>query len=129
MDEYLFFLFFFNGLSPIWDVIQTWYIHPRRSSYMTGKECYFSLSCLNSQLSPYLRNSSPTATEPHTATSSEKAKNAINAIVSIIVYFKILGGASGIEPEKTRLSRSFSTGALTGWVETASRLTTASGEP
>ena len=100
MDEYLFFLFFFNGLSPIWDVIQTWYIHPRRSSYMTGKECYFSLSCLNSQLSPYLRNSRPMAIEPHTATSSEKAKNAINAIVFIIVFFKNLWWSVGNRTRK-----------------------------
>lgn len=58
-------------------------------------------------------------TDPLTATSSPKATKRIKAIVSIFVNFKNLGGASGIEPEKTRLSRSLSTDALTGLVETA----------
>ena len=63
-------------------------------------------------------------TDPLTITSSAKAAKKIKAIVSIFVNIKNLGGASGVEPEKTRLSRSLSTDALTGWVETRTRLTT-----
>lgn len=77
------------------------------------------LSFLNSHPSPYLRNRRAMPTDPLTATSSPKATKRIKAIVSIFVNFKNLGGASGIEPEKTRLSRSLSTDALTGLVETA----------
>lgn len=58
-------------------------------------------------------------TDPLTITVSPKTAKIIKAIVSIFLKFKNLCGASGVEPEKTRLSRSLSTDALTGLVETA----------
>lgn len=90
----------------------------RRKTHISGR-IHSLLSFLNSHPSPNLRKSRAMPTDPLTATSSPKATKRIKAIVSIFVNFKNLGGASGIEPEKTRLSRSLSTDALTGLVETA----------
>lgn len=56
------------------------------------------LSLLNSHPSPNFRNIRAMPTDPLTATVSPKAKKKIIAIVSIIVNFKNLGGASGVEP-------------------------------
>ena len=77
------------------------------------------LSLLNSHLSPYMRNSRAMPTDALTATVSPKATKRIIAIVSIIVNFKTLVERRESNPSETRLSRSLSTDALTGWVETA----------
>ena len=74
---------------------------------------------LNSHPSPNLRKSRAMPTDALTATVSPKATKRIIAIVSIIVNFKTLVERRESNPSETRLSRSLSTDALTGWVETA----------
>ena len=56
------------------------------------------LFLLNSHPSPNFRNIRAMPTDPLTTTVSPKATKRIIAIVSIIINFKNLGGASGIEP-------------------------------
>ena len=58
-------------------------------------------------------------TDPLTATSSAKAAKKIKAIVSMFLSFKKLVERRESNPSETRLSRSLSTDALTGLVETA----------
>ena len=77
------------------------------------------LYLLNSHPSPNLRNSRAMPTDPLTATVSPKATKRIKAIVSMFLSFKKLVERRESDPSETRLSRSLSTGALTGWVETA----------
>ena len=77
------------------------------------------LSLLNSHPSPIFLNIRAMPTDALTATVSPKATKRIIAIVSIIVNLKTFVERRESNPSKTRLSRSLSTDALTGWVETA----------
>ena len=58
-------------------------------------------------------------TDPLIITSSEKATKRIIAIVSMFLSFKKLVERRESNPSETRLSRSLSTDALTGWVDAA----------
>ena len=77
------------------------------------------LSFLNSHPSPNLRKSRAMPTDPLTITSSPKATKRIKAIVSMSLSLKKLVERRESNPSETRLSRSVSTDALTGLVETA----------
>ena len=77
------------------------------------------LSLLNSHPSPNFRNIRAMPTDALTATVSPKATKRIKAIVSMFLSFKKLVERRESNPPETRLSRSLSTDALTGLVETA----------